>query len=140
MGVSTDAILFYGYCWDDESSSPWASDDDDDIDDEERWELWEERYARLKGCDPSTDPYDFSRVSPCETGSHCSDTCSMPYVAVRASVTIANRGYKQQVSSLKVGRSWNKELVAFCKLMGIKRGRRKAAWWLVSNAVGGSGG
>ncbi len=32
MGTSTDAILFYGYCWDEERRHPW---EDDEYEDEE---------------------------------------------------------------------------------------------------------
>lgn len=47
MGQSTNAVLFYGFCWTEETSTPWTigKDDYDDDDDED----WEERYARLKG-------------------------------------------------------------------------------------------
>ena len=30
MTVSTDAILFYGYCWDVETSRPWTIGHDDE--------------------------------------------------------------------------------------------------------------
>jgi hypothetical protein len=50
MGQSTNAILFYGYCWDEEEACPWkigrGDADEDDADD------WEARYARTKGCVP----------------------------------------------------------------------------------------
>lgn len=71
MGVSTDAILFYGYCWDDEDvRNPWeigredADDDEDDEDDATEDEDWEERYARTKGCLPPTTPFPERRVTP----------------------------------------------------------------------------
>jgi hypothetical protein len=47
MTVSTDAILFYGYCWDEETRQPWSigheHDQDQDV------ENWEDRYARVRG-------------------------------------------------------------------------------------------
>lgn len=51
MGVSTDAILFYGYCWSDEAHSLWKTDDDNEED------SWEDRYARTKGLPPPSTPY-----------------------------------------------------------------------------------
>lgn len=47
MTVSTDAILFYGYCCDEETRQPWTigCEDDRDHDDED----WEDRYARVRG-------------------------------------------------------------------------------------------
>lgn len=48
MGQSTNAILFYGYCWDEETRQPWniGKDYDETKNDDEEWE---ERYARLRG-------------------------------------------------------------------------------------------
>jgi len=68
MGTSTDAILFYGYCWDEETRYPWeigtdegaADDDDDDNDDND----WEARYARTKGCLPPSDKFPERTVTP----------------------------------------------------------------------------
>jgi hypothetical protein len=51
MGQSTNAILFYGYCWDDEESKPWLigreyTDYEGTVDE---LEDWEDRLARLTG-------------------------------------------------------------------------------------------
>lgn len=52
MGQSTNAILFYGYCWTDEARNPWLLDityeNQDDYTEEEMDKSWEERYVRLK--------------------------------------------------------------------------------------------
>jgi hypothetical protein len=47
MGVSTDAILFYGYCWDDEHDLFDLSDDDE--------LAWPDRLLRSRG---ETDPWE----------------------------------------------------------------------------------
>jgi len=74
MGQSTDAILFYGYCWMEETSRPWTigaddvdedddrdeDEDDDDADDDE----WEARYARGKSCLPPSTPFPERMVKP----------------------------------------------------------------------------
>lgn len=58
MGTSTDAILFYGYCWDDEDVRyPWALDGEDDAENGDEDDDWEARYARTKGCLPPSAPF-----------------------------------------------------------------------------------
>lgn len=176
MGTSTDAILFYGYCWDEETSRPWqiggdTSDDEDDEDNDEK-DDWEARYARAKNCLPPSTPFPERTVTPtrengwsstpkdysaaeqaiidqhraywdakrklvdaaeCCVGTHCSGECPMPYVAVKASCTISNRGYMNEITSLAVDPAWNEALAEFCTAMGIKTSGCKAAWWLVSD-------
>lgn len=71
MGQSTDAILFYGFCWDDEARWPWnvgktyeeREEDDDD---------WETRYARLKGLPEPTEKYPNKGIDP-RTGRYMED-------------------------------------------------------------------
>ncbi len=67
MGQSTDAILFYGYIWDEETRWPWdvgrAYDEDDDGEDDED-DDWEGRYARTKGCLPPALPFPDREVPP----------------------------------------------------------------------------
>jgi hypothetical protein len=63
MGVSTDAILFYGYCWHDEAHSLWKTDDDDDDSAEDESD-WETRYARSKGLSPPSAPFPERTVTP----------------------------------------------------------------------------
>jgi hypothetical protein len=48
MGVSTDAILFYGHAFDTEGTKPWLFDQDEQIDEDDDAD-WEDRYALLKG-------------------------------------------------------------------------------------------
>ncbi|HSX22842.1 MAG TPA: hypothetical protein VLE97_08735 [Gaiellaceae bacterium] len=170
MGVSTDAILFYGYWWDDETSRPWTigTDDDDNEEDDD----WESRYARAKGCLPpktpfpertvkptrdngwSSTPKDYSEAeqtiidehraywktkgdlveaAPCVVETHCSASCPMPYVAIRASLTKSYRGSATEITSLAVDPSWNAALHEFCALMGIATEGKHAGWWLVSD-------
>jgi hypothetical protein len=42
MGVSTDAILFYGHAFDTEGTKPWLFDRDEQVDDDADWE---DRYG-----------------------------------------------------------------------------------------------
>lgn len=137
MGTSTDAILFYGYVWDDEGTDrPWITGDDDDDDDDDDEEDWQERYAAARGVTRPSESYaevlDHASRSFCEVGTHCSDSCPMGYVAVKASMRVARRGYPQTVSELEVGPSWADELRTFCADLGIPVDGKEPAWWLVS--------
>jgi hypothetical protein len=59
MGQSTNAILFYGYCWNEEISRLWDGEGDDGDDGD-----WESRYARTKGCLPPSVPFPNREVRP----------------------------------------------------------------------------
>ncbi len=90
MGTSTDAILFYGYCWDEETDRPWTIGRKDEDEDDHPDEDWMDRYIRAKGSsvDDSTDwskKRELALASGCEVSTHCSRECPMPFVAVTAS-------------------------------------------------------
>ncbi len=75
MGTSTNAVLFYGYCWEEEGIKLWAKEDEpdedeadesEDVDDDESEDSddsdrdesdWEVRYARLSGLLPPDEPF-----------------------------------------------------------------------------------
>lgn len=61
MGQSTNAVLFYGYCWDEETSRPWniGKECDEDADEDD----WETRYANLKGLKEPTDEFPNRRAA-----------------------------------------------------------------------------
>jgi hypothetical protein len=154
MGQSTDAILFYGYCWDEEEVEIWEDGQkNEDGEDEDA----EERYARMSGVERPTAEYperDDSSVSAegvraafsaywdkkrainkavgVEVGHHCSGEYPIPFVAVTGSLLRATRGYPEKVTSLSVGDDWDAKLGAYCALMGIKPSQEKPGWWLVS--------
>ena len=140
MTTSTDAILFYGYCWQDEDCDrPWMIDRDGDPDDQE--EDWQERYAEAMGMEliPGYHARQWDRIqtlvraSGCEVGTHCSSECPMPYVAVSDSIVMSHRGEMTEVRSLSVDPAWDGQLTEFCRVMGIPTSRARAAWWLVSD-------
>jgi len=145
MSVSTNAILFYGYCWDDEAEHPWP-DGEGEVLDEDEDDNWEDRYARARGCLPpdaeasarehkkyETAKKKLVAASRCRVDTHCMTSCPMPYVAVEASVTISHRGYPSTVTSIDVDPTWDEALTEFCKTLGIKVGKKKPSWWLVSD-------
>ena len=49
MGTSTDAILFYGYCWDDEDvRNPWeTADGEEALENGDEDDDWETRYVAV---------------------------------------------------------------------------------------------
>lgn len=158
MGQSTDAILFYGYCWDDERRHPWEDDEHED-------ENAEARLARVKGLVEPADPFPETRnrlgqevhlnpeqqavvegyrafwaarselfkATGVECGTHCSESCPMPYVAIATSLTRAWRGSPQEISSLATDGTWQTTLDDFCAALGISTDGMRAAWWLVSD-------
>jgi hypothetical protein len=156
MGQSTDAVLFWGYCWDEEQSAPWEPLEDDADGAEE---TASERYARLTGVvAPHEDyPAEGDRTPVAEAirakhathwqaegaawkaarmvvDTHCSGECPMPYVAVEESRTLASRGSPEAIRSLEVGADWRKRLDEFCALMGITPPEgQQPQWWLVSD-------
>lgn len=146
MGQSTNAILFYGVCWDEEMSLTTlrgVDTDEEDADDEHDWQA---AYATAKGCPPPQGEYDSRKyqayldargpildASPCEVGTHCSYECAMPYVFIKKSEQTAHRGYPKEVgTALPVGDDWDDQLRSFCKTMGIDIEGKRIGWWLVS--------
>lgn len=135
MGISSDAMLFYGFSADDEGD--WDSLADKD---------WEELYAEKKGITPPTVEYsEATRVEwrayqakvrearanePCEIACHCSDGCSIPYVYIKDTHVTASRGDPQEVKTLETDPAWRDQLKAFCDLMGIPWQEPK--WYIAS--------
>lgn len=163
MGQSTDAILFYGYAWDDEDERPlWRYEGgaEEHRDDEEGDEDsdWEKRLAALHGVYEPTVPYgeELSDViTPAraqhrayweakqklvesysiEIDTHCSGECPMWLIAVKATKVKAWRGDPQKISGLVVPQGADEQLAHFLAKMGIPKppGQDAPAWWLVSD-------
>lgn len=116
MGVSTDAVLFYGYCWDEEGEliggrwedrvllarghvNPWDAYSATGIegirDTTERLRLGKEWCDRNRA---DIDRWHELRRAVreelgCDIGSHCSGDCPMPYVYVESSDVTVRRGH-----------------------------------------------
>lgn len=140
MSQSTDAILFYGYCWTDESP-PWVDPSDYEAEDEDAGDN-KERYLRLAGFDEKYDGdasyFDRKREAlakaTCEVVRHCSDGCTMYGVAVFGSRMTARRGIPQTIdpAALVPKPEWAEMLRAYCDHMKINVGEQEPAWYLVS--------
>jgi hypothetical protein len=155
MGVSTDAILFWGYCWKDEGDSIYGAEDEpaEDEDSDE----WEKRYAAAHGVTEPAEAYpekdsapDAARIkklheaywdkkrklverSGCAVHVHCSYDYAVPYIAVEKSRTVAKRGYPEPIADIDVADGWEEKLRDFCKALGVKPPKgQKPRWWLVS--------
>lgn len=61
MGQSANAILFYGFCWNEESDKVWTLGKEDGEDEDDSWE---ERFMRLKGLPPPEEPFPQGRTIP----------------------------------------------------------------------------
>jgi hypothetical protein len=146
MGQSTDAILFFGFCWDKEDEYPWTVDGKIDPDGDDA----EIRYAAAVGItqpvvEYSDDPevqkifhnyWDARskamKKSKCHVGTHCSGECPMYYVAVTESETKAYRGSPEVIKNLDITLEWVESLTNYCRKMGIEIDR-EPKWWLVSD-------
>jgi hypothetical protein len=124
MGVSTDAILFYGLTIDDDSelheqilSDRDGGEDGDPVPGTLAW-LW----------------YMGDEVEGCTIAAHCSREYPLFYIAVEASRIVAWRGRPMDVTSyiesLEAGPDWDAMLKAFCARFGVPWEEPK--WWLVS--------
>jgi hypothetical protein len=135
MGVSTDAILFWGITF--EEGADYLDDIDDraeeaEEEDEARevprpedrgdirspeWEEWRGRFWAWKKEQPTV-------------GRHCSGDYPMYYVTVGGSERRASRGSAVEVTSLEVEPGWGPKLKAYCERLGLPWSEPK--WWLVS--------
>jgi len=137
MGVSTNAILFYGIAYDDDVEMPW----EDEIMDPEDF------YARARGAKIPTVEYEMDkraherfwderrklmRASGVEIGRHCSDRYPMLYLATRETEITAYRGFPKTVDpkGLVPPKDADKKLKDFCETMGLPY--RQPEWTLVS--------
>jgi hypothetical protein len=149
MGVSTDAILFFGVVLPDSESEdfvpdPWEGGPHDG---------WEEALAATQGVLPPTVPFSdetraeykayWERKSTvvgafgCTVGIHCSDDYPMQYVALKHREITANRGYAQAIdpANLAVLDRDREKVELFLETIGYTReqfARWRIGWWLVS--------
>lgn len=158
MGQSADAILFYGYVWDDEHDIFAGTDIDDDG--------WVAAVARRRGhADPwlnypsvegltyeaqrkigdawtaanraALDAWRDVKASvelefAIEVFDHCSSECRMP--AVAAMRYEASRGNPVQIdaATLTIDPAWDERLDRWFAEMGVKKPHDRPGWYLVS--------
>lgn len=137
MGVSTDGILFYGIVYGeclfdhlDEVPQWW----------DDGYGEWEEYYIeRIAGftrddCEDYSEYYDRKKPILKEAdimlGYHCSDGCTMYYVALASSNHCASRGDPEEIKSFEIPENADKKIRKFCEIMGFEYEQPK--WWLAS--------
>ena len=86
MGVSTDAIMFYGMLVK-ENEQPWGYDEF----------VWWRGVLGSSEEDNYAYAWDRNNPMPFEVIKHCSKSCPMYGVAVPGTVLTANRGYPEKV-------------------------------------------
>lgn len=159
MGVSTNAILFYGYCWDEEGVELLPEGKDwDDVVAEKRghfnpWQRFveptghakdmaeykeRERIAKAFGDEHRAEIDAYYAVEKaireefaCDIGHHCSGECSIPYIYVKETHKVARRGCPETINpqDLLHKPTWNNALIAFCQELGIKWPTNQGAQW-----------
>ena len=146
MGVSTDAILFYGILLPDDMGDglPWG----DDIEFwwgkengfEHSFEIYNESGNYLKGVEPEREIirayykewFDWQGVNPMpvELIYYCSDEYPMYALALPGSKVRAIRGRQKKINDLAVNQDGLDLFVAFCQKYGFPVD--DLAWFLVS--------
>jgi hypothetical protein len=130
MGISTDAILFYGI--------DLGEDEYECLEDE-----WEKYYVNKIGvyhehgdnCIQARYEFwnkkrDAVRKSECTIGTYCSYDDPMHYVALKKTHVQVWRGYVKVIKDLHVPPGTDARIREFCELMGIKYEQPK--WMMVS--------
>lgn len=156
MGVSTDAILFFGYVWDEELElfeehkgmwveallekrgiiSPWKNfpEEDRSLPYEQRrkfGDMWvqDNRLAIDRWNEAKAQVEEEFDV---DFDTHGSGDWHVPYIFIKQSRIVAHRGYPQEVLSLSEHRDWLEKLDAFLDIFGIEKPHTVPGWRLVS--------
>lgn len=160
MGVSTDAILFYGYCWTEPTElfpegkgeweeiiakrrgeqNPWDSAPTDLFERQPK-EAYGQREVGVKSWTDAhraeLDAWHSKLKSIREefgvkVDFHCSTDYAMPLIA--AWKKIANRGDPENVTetSLRPNLDWDAKLNRFLQELDIQKPHDSPQWWLVS--------
>jgi hypothetical protein len=160
VGQSTNAILFYGYCWDEENVELFDRQEGDESDwpklvlrkrgVKNPWDDYpEQEYAKMSWSDreAASDRWREEHLANLDAwheaqkaveeefgvvvDSHCSGDCPMPYIS--AFRLVAHRGYPKEVFDLDVKLDWDRNLRKFIEEFGITPPQDKPRWWLVSD-------
>ena len=160
MGVSTDAMLFYGYVWEDEAE---LLDDDGETE-------WEEIIAKSRGLADPWDAYpqDLGRLPypeqrqrgeqwtaehraeldawsaakkaisveyGAEIGHHGSDGWQVPLIKITGAGHTAARGYPHELhaADLATGPDWDDKLRRFVADLGIDTSEAKGPGWFIAS-------
>lgn len=141
---STDAILFYGICWDEEDHRwNWRPYIHPDMDDAEVAEASPIPVSeRIEEGDDETPDQEWvdDRVPGLIVGEHCCASSPMGYIAIAESEQVASRGYPARVGNVDlpdlVRMGYEDTLRKFCEVAHYDYGALmragKIGWFLVS--------
>ncbi len=129
MGVSTDAILVFGFEYGEEGEDPEFLGEHEDLDD----------FIYAKHGKTYDDPYEerqaLVRACPIDLVPHCSDDYPMHIIAIRDTETRARRGYAEVINPQSLVISEDKIAAArkWCEGHGIEWQEPKwllcSMWW-----------
>lgn len=134
MGMSTDAILFYGIAYTEEEfdTDAIAQLHGIDTDDPDYYFDQDELFIKASGLEG--EDYKVTRKaekeSMCEIGQHCSSTYPMRYVCYSPSHSMAHRGYVKDIQLIQSEAVWDEKIKSYCDLMKIPY--RQPGWHLAS--------
>jgi hypothetical protein len=130
MGVSTNAILFYGFLIEEDSDNQEVITMEDGGG-TDRDNFWARKF-NLPENDWETI-YEHQGEYPVRIGTHCSGDYPMYYIAIRASEIVANRGYPEELKAEDLVKKleWDNQLREFCKIYGLTP-PEKFGWCLAS--------
>lgn len=118
MGVTTNAILFYGF-----------------IQTEEGEGKWEEAYDKVMD-DKVMDDFDLFFHHEEKTGfvfgTHQSGDYPLYYLGIASTHTVARRGYPQPISTIEVNPDWERQLREYAASIKIDVSNLQAGWYLAS--------
>lgn len=142
MGISCDAILFFGF--------PFGEEDDPILGGDEDGESWESKLYALSGVKMPEESYDEKdaklkeryhaawdaqravlKKEVCEIDTHATGDYPMPFVCIKATKTTAYLGDPKKIETPKTDpKEWIEALRTFCDKLGIEW--QEPAWYLVS--------
>jgi hypothetical protein len=149
MGVSTNGILFFGFCLEEGFLFPWEEEHEEEGD---SWE-WEQEYAKVvDGIVPPNVSYEddqeqwskyweayrnSAKQSPVMIDTHCSCDYPMHQVAICDTCYVARRGYPERIGSntllhfLVPQREdmMYRKIVRFCELMRLPIPKEAEVGW-----------
>lgn len=155
MGQSTNGVLFYGYCWEDQQEfdtdrdavvkailagrghpDPW----DAHYTGPEPYEAYKRWAATPEGREEVGAYRELRQKAEAELGvdwgEHCSGEYGIPYLYALGTEKTAYRGDREPVdpAALAVDPAWRERLDAFLASQRIEppEGENQPGWWLVS--------
>ena len=111
MGISTDAVIGFGYAVDLDDSNLEVPED------------WRNKFYDLEG-EENYSNFQFGRF--------CSDDYPMPFICLKRSYEIAYRGYVTKFESKEFSQEEIQSIKNFADELGLREENEEPYWFLVS--------